>query len=643
MPYLFRRQGRFHFQMRVGAALESCSRISHVRCALRTGDRREASRRLITAMDWGYEFKEAPDLEDLGAALVRKLEPLVAAGPPTQLDTLKDRLVVEEMVGNFIKRSRERDFAFVGVAGLVALFKAFTEQNAAAEASAERRAWTERPQRPPERGSTRSLMLSEPGFDATPPDTSKAHVPAVAANDEFDASPTVSIPAPKEPAAVAPGADQIMTLLTRISARLERLEPTADVAKPSTATVEDIRLSEAVRRYLEAEEKRRASAKSEALVGPVARFLIDFLDDKQLGDITDEDIGRLDQALTEIPGIKGFSLEMRESLHKRYLHAQRSGWNGLKRASETTVDLRYRRPLRILFAWLKEQKLYAGPDFKFSASKDDLLAALPRDRFTDDEIVTFISAPPFTGCESRKAFWQPGRYFYQGDHYWIFLILLFCGMRTGEPPQIKLDDFLSFEAQSDDGQRETLWFIDMRPYDPAQGRKPIKALKHLKRGDFARVIPVHRVLIELGLLERVAKLRALGETRLFPGWEAHTSGTDEVRWGKEVSRAFDYGRKLTHVNLLRENISIYSLRHLLADLLDDGTVPQRLRNRVLGHRDKKSTANAADEYGSKGLPTAAQALMIINLDTPIIRRIREILLAAKRRAENGELAVLDPF
>ena len=95
MPYLFRRRGRFHFQMSVGAALESCSRISHVRCALRTGDRREASKRLITAMDWGYEFKEAPDLEDLGAALVRKLEPLVAAGPPTQLDTLKDRFVVK--------------------------------------------------------------------------------------------------------------------------------------------------------------------------------------------------------------------------------------------------------------------------------------------------------------------------------------------------------------------------------------------------------------------------------------------------------------------------------------------------------------------------------------------------------------------
>ncbi len=218
MPYLFRRRGRFHFQMRVSAALESCARISHVRCALRTGDRREASRRLMTAMDWGYEFKEAADLEDLGAALVRKLEPLVASGPPTHLDALKDRLVVEEMVGNFITRSRERDFAFVGVAGLVALFRAFTEQNAAAEASAERRAWTERPKRP------------------------------------LDAIPPASIPAPvsaaQEPAAFGPGADQVITLLTSISERLERLEPTVDAAKPPAATIEDIRLSDAVRRYI---------------------------------------------------------------------------------------------------------------------------------------------------------------------------------------------------------------------------------------------------------------------------------------------------------------------------------------------------------------------------------------------------------
>jgi hypothetical protein len=220
---------------------------------------------------------------------------------------------------------------------------------------------------------------------------------------------------------------------------------------------------------------------------------------------------------------------------------------------------------------------------------------------------------------------------------------MFSGMRAGEPPQIDLDDFLSFTEVDETGKAETFHFIDMRPYDPAQGRKSIKDLKHLKRGDFARVIPVHRMLVELGLLERVERLRAIGETRLFPGWEAHKSAAEEVRWGKVLSRTFDYGRQLKHVNIVRTNVSLYSLRHLLADLLDDTGTPQRLRHRVLGHRDQKAADNAADEYGGKGLPSALQARHIVNLDTPLIRKVAEILLEAKTRAENGGLTILNPF
>jgi hypothetical protein len=64
-----------------------------------------------TALDWGYEFKAAPDLEQLGAALARKLDSWVAKAPPTDPQSLADRLFIEKLVGSFIDRSRERDFA----------------------------------------------------------------------------------------------------------------------------------------------------------------------------------------------------------------------------------------------------------------------------------------------------------------------------------------------------------------------------------------------------------------------------------------------------------------------------------------------------------------------------------------------------
>jgi hypothetical protein len=57
----------------------------------------------------------------------------------------------------------------------------------------------------------------------------------------------------------------------------------------------------------------------------------------------------------------------------------------------------------------------------------------------------------------------------------------------------------------------------------------LKALKHLKRSDYSRVVPIHPFLIDLGLLDRIERLRAVGKTRLFPGWTAHTSKNGEVR------------------------------------------------------------------------------------------------------------------
>ena len=93
-------------------------------------------------------------------------------------------------------------------------------------------------------------------------------------------------------------------------------------------------------------------------------------------------------------------------------------------------------------------------------------------------------------------------------------------------------------------------FFDMRPYDPAKGRVALNTLKHLKKSDYSRVVPIHPLLIDLGLLDRIERLRAAGE----------------VRRGKEVNRAFDYARKLPDINLTRANISLHATRHLIGRL-----------------------------------------------------------------------------
>ncbi|WP_157096073.1 hypothetical protein [Methylosinus sp. R-45379] len=307
------------------------------------------------------------------------------------------------------------------------------------------------------------------------------------------------------------------------------------------------------------------------------------------------------------------------------------------------MEIRYQTQLRHFYQWLIEHNLYCGPPPKFNGKSDEVFADLPRDRLVDEEVIRLVSAALFTGCDGPQRLWQKGKYFIQSDLYWIFLILLLTGMRTGEPPQIRLDDIVRVEDLDPvTGEPLVLYFFDMRPYDPAQGRKPIKELKHLKRADFARVVPIHPLLIELGLLERAARLRKRGETRLFPGWEAHVSRKGEVRWGKRISRAFAYARTLPDVNLTRSNICLYATRHLMADWLDSLRAPQRVRNRVMGHKDKANDeSNAADAYGGKGMMSVEQARIVLELETPLIKRMREILVGALRSAERGELIRLE--
>ncbi|MGO9772470.1 MAG: DUF6538 domain-containing protein [Roseiarcus sp.] len=73
--YLVRRDGgRYHFQMWLPKALASGLGWSHLRCSLRTTDSREARRRMMAALEWVYEFRDAPDLERAGAALTQRIE-----------------------------------------------------------------------------------------------------------------------------------------------------------------------------------------------------------------------------------------------------------------------------------------------------------------------------------------------------------------------------------------------------------------------------------------------------------------------------------------------------------------------------------------------------------------------------------------
>jgi hypothetical protein len=99
----------------------------------------------------------------------------------------------------------------------------------------------------------------------------------------------------------------------------------------------------------------------------------------------------------------------------------------------------------------------------------------------------------------------------------------------------------------------------------------LKGLRNLKTNSSGRVVPIHPILIELGLLDRMEELSNSGEKRLFPEWEKYVRKDGTVRWSQPLSKSWQYIKKLLKIE--RQDVSLYSSRHFMAELLDNGDCP----------------------------------------------------------------------
>ena len=264
----------------------------------------------------------------------------------------------------------------------------------------------------------------------------------------------------------------------------------------------------------------------------------------------------------------------------------------------------------------------------FNAESTDAPAPQQRDAFRDDELLRFFALPLFTGCESPAHMWQPGACFIQNDLYWGYIIHILLGLRPSEIGKLLTTDLVR------DGD---VWFIDMRRLAEAvkvkatkqAGKKP----RRLKTENAHRRVPVPRLLIDLGLLDRQAALEKRGETRLFPDWTIyrHPQSGREM-YGHFLSKSWQYV-KVEH-KFEREFLTLYSGRHTLAGWYDAMNLPQRIRDRLLGHAPQ----NVQGEYGPIDL-TLDEARLALGTELQIQLDIADLLLTAKLKAELGMLIV----
>jgi integrase len=350
------------------------------------------------------------------------------------------------------------------------------------------------------------------------------------------------------------------------------------------------------------------------------------LNDPPLHSVSKDDWDKLDLALPDIPHPRNLPEDAGSSLYARYYYAQKHGWSDISRVTETTIKGRYRYGLYKFIDWAIDKKLYPGPRPTFVCIDPQNLAALPRDAFEDAELLDLLRLPLFTGCAGPQRIWTPGHYFVQNHLYWAYLILILTGMRPGEVGQIKCVDIQT------DGE---YYYFDLRPFDARKGRVAVEDLRNLKTNSSGRVVPIHPLLIELGLLDRLLYLTNAGEERLFPEWKEFARGDGTTRWSQPITKSWQCVKKV--LKIVRADLTLYATRHLMADWLDNSTVAKRTRDRILGH-----VTDVPGGYGRKGSINANQMAAISALEPEIVKQMREILMAAKDRAESAELIVLKP-
>ncbi len=199
--------------------------------------------------------------------------------------------------------------------------------------------------------------------------------------------------------------------------------------------------------------------------------------------------------------------------------------------------------------------------------------------FTPEELTRIFTSPVFTGCKTAKIDHKLGTAVVRDWRYWLPLVGLFTGARLGEIGQLMVADIR---------QAHGTWIFHLT--EEGEGEKT------LKTAGSQRVVPVHSMLVRLGLLEYWAKVKQAGNTRLFPEIRRDTRGHfsgDPSRW---------FGRYLRRVKIKTgREIKFHSFRHTFIDALRRADFVDEEFGPLLGH----AKATMTGRYGNEKQGTIA--------------------------------------
>ena len=234
-----------------------------------------------------------------------------------------------------------------------------------------------------------------------------------------------------------------------------------------------------------------------------------------------------------------------------------------------TINNKYLSALRSILGWCANNEVL--PDNQAAGIRVEARKTGEDDRlpFTPGDLAKIFSAERF---DKTRPF---------DEAQWAMLVSLFTGMRAAEVAQMRLDSIRT--------ERGVLVF--------AVEKKTTKTKKQ-------RLIPVHSILVALGLNERVTALRAKSATHLLPGW--YQKGAAKSNWSAYINKAFNV---TTKKNLgITGRKTFHSFRHNFTTGLTHAGVDDAVKRALCGHADQSAHAVYVHGHAVEAMKEAIEKL-----------------------------------
>ncbi len=174
--------------------------------------------------------------------------------------------------------------------------------------------------------------------------------------------------------------------------------------------------------------------------------------------------------------------------------------------------------------------------------------------------------PPFSNQQLQTLFsylMDTDRVVTKDYKYWIPLIGLYTGMRLNEICQLLVSDIMCVDG---------VWIINIDDNDH----------KKLKTASSRRRIPVHKRLIDLGLL---AYVKEQDSPRLFKSLPVSGQGSYSYKFSKEFTSI------LKSLGLKEQGLCFHSFRHTFIDGLRNAGVEKSIAMKLVGHHNSNDVHN----------------------------------------------------